>query len=273
MSETWDLLMVGLPDSGKSTFLGALFHALKDREEDGLRLEGVPDERDYLIELENAWLSLQPVGRSSHQGPKNVELTLRDDRGDQSLSLVIPDIVGEDYEEAWEHGEWNEEVVRRLTSTDGLLLFVRADDIREPVLLDVGVKENADTSTPGLNPWEPAAAPTQAKLCDLLEQITETRGGDTPPIAVVVAAWDTVAEVGLSPHAWLEWQTPLLWQWLSAQEPAVTYRVFGISAQGGDLRQEEVRTALAQNATRRPLPPGADALTTPLRWLLEERHQ
>ena len=41
------VLMVGLPETGKSTYLGALFNALKDDGSEGVRLHALPEERDY----------------------------------------------------------------------------------------------------------------------------------------------------------------------------------------------------------------------------------
>jgi hypothetical protein len=266
---TLDLLLVGLPDSGKSTYLGALFHGLKSNGSDGLALDRLPEERDYLIELENEWLSLRPLERSRHHGPKHIELPLRDEQTHRSFVLVVPDIVGEEYETAWEDGVWSDGVRERVSRSDGLLLFIRADDIREPSLIDAQSGASSPEIDRDRTPWGPKDSPTQAKLCDLLEQVADVRGGDVPPVAVIIAAWDVVADTGVSADAWLEWQTPLLWQWLQSQAPDAEHRVFAVSAQGGDLRQKKVRAKLARHAERRPIPKGADALTKPLRWLLE----
>jgi len=268
----WNLLLVGLPESGKSTYLGALFHQLKDRSQDGLSLAEMPEDRDYLIELESDWLSLRPVRRSQHHGPKEIRIPLQEEEAQRSLELVVPDIIGEEYENAWEHGGWSSEIEVRISEADGILLFVRADDVHEAHLIDVTEKPRQEELSANTEPapWEPSASPTQAKLCDLLEQVTEMRDGWLPPLTVIVSAWDAVASDGLAPEAWLDWKTPLLSQWLQAQSPDLTYRVFGISAQGGDIREEVVRTELAKNADSRPLPEGADSLTGPIRWLLSK---
>jgi hypothetical protein len=262
------VLMVGLPETGKSTYLGALFNLLKDDGFEGIRLQALPAERDYLMEIERAWLSLEPLPRSSHQAPKNVEFSLLLSEPPRMLALQIPDIVGETYKNAYEYGQWDEPLETLIHDASGLLLFIRADTIAIPELIRI----DTDQPTHGngsTQPWRAELSPTQAVISDLLEQVSALREGSVPPLAVLISAWDTVAQHGLTPPEWLAWQLPLLYQWLSARTPHVTAHVFGVSAQGGELLDENVRKRLASNAAQRPVPANGDPLTAPLRWLLE----
>ncbi len=264
MNSSHELLLVGLPASGKSTFLAALFHHLQ-RGTRGLRLTAMPDERDYLIELEKEWLSLRPLSRSQLHAPKRVLLSVSEDSTGRQMVFDVPDVVGEVYEAAWEQGTWNEEVRDRVLTCTGLVLFVRADDVRRAELIDVTV-----SGTMGERDelaWDPQMAPTQAKLCDLLEQISRLRDTALPSLAVVVSAWDAVAEEGVSPSQWLEWELPLLSQWLHGRSPKLEFSVFGISAQGGDVHDDAVRRALAREACDRPVPVGGVEVVAPLLWL------
>ncbi len=262
------VLMVGLPSTGKSTYLGAMFNILKDDGTDGMRLEALPEERDYLVEIEHAWLSLKPLARSSLSGPRKVTLSLLLDEPVRSLSLNIPDVVGETYMHAYENGHWADGLHDLVDGASGLLVFIRADTITQPELISIGhPPQMADSSEP--QPWQPEYSPTQAIICDLLEQIAALRGEVIPPIAILISAWDAVAEHGLTPDAWLQWQLPLLAQWLQARVPQIGTRVFGVSAQGGELDDDAVRQQLGQDATHRPVPPNGDTIIEPLRWLLE----
>ena len=122
------LLMIGLPESGKSTYLAALFHTLRQDDARPLKLRELPDEREYLIGLESKWLALEPIRHSAHVGPKRVVMPITDANG-AALELDIPDVNGEEFQYAWEHGGFNEPVVELLTDAAGLLLFVRANAV------------------------------------------------------------------------------------------------------------------------------------------------
>jgi Double-GTPase 1 len=262
------VLMVGLPETGKSTYLGALFNTLKDDGAEGIRLQALPAERDYLMEIERAWLSLKPLARSSHQAPKDVEFSLLLSEPPRTLTLQIPDIVGETYKNAYEYGQWDESLEALIHDAGGLLLFIRADTIVVPELISIDTKRPPHGSG-SPQPWRAELSPTQAVICDLLEQVSSLREGSVPPLAVLISAWDTVAEHGLTPSEWLTWQLPLFAQWLSTRTPHITAHVFGVSAQGGELLNEDIRKRLASDAAQRPVPANGDPLTAPLRWLLE----
>src|SRR4051812_36798568 len=104
------LLMIGLPESGKSTYLAALFHTLRQDDAHPLKLRELPDEREYLIGLESKWLALEPIRHSAHVGPKRVVMPIATADG-SSLDLDIPDVNGEEFQYAWEHGGFNEAVI------------------------------------------------------------------------------------------------------------------------------------------------------------------
>lgn len=258
--------MVGLPASGKSTYLGALYHSLAGSSDGSLRLARAPDDREYLLDLERRWLALKPLERSRHRGAKNVQIPIVAADNTQSV-LAIPDVVGEAYLEAWLHGGKDEGLLEWLRRADGILLFIRSDNLIEATLISVETVTRA--STEKSKRWDAAATPTQGVICDLLEQIAEARSGDLPPIAVVISAWDAAAGQNLSPQAWLNWRTPLLDQWLRANEVEVPFRVFGVSAQGGDLGDEAVRRRLASRIEDRPMPKNGSPIMAPLEWLLD----
>ena len=256
------ITIVGLPESGKSTFLGALFHEVQLEDNQRLRLASLPDERDYLIELESAWLSLRSPERN-RTGPKEVELTLIRDGGGRAV-LDLPDIAGEEHQHAWEHGGWEPNLADRLATTEVILLFVRADRVEPPQLI-------GEADAPRISQtheWDPEESPTQAVLCDLLEQLVELRQGSLPPLALVLSAWDRAADDGFPPRRWLSWRLPLLDQWLRTNCTAA-FEVFGLSAQGGAIDDEAARLELARSVERRPVPPNGSDLLSPIEWALD----
>jgi hypothetical protein len=256
------LAMVGLHDSGKTTYVAAAFHTLKVAARETLSLRELPEDREYLLDLEERWLNLEPVGHSARGAPRAIELPLQSSTLGE-VELTIPDVSGEHFDHAWESGEWDPEVLELVKAAAGIMLFVRANDVASPRLIEVG-GHKPDEAQGGKRPWSPVMAPTQAKLVDLVEQIWELRGGVLPRLAVVIAAWDTVPEI--EPDDWLEWRVPLLAQWLTANTPEVEWRAFGVTAQGGELDAEGVERLQHQDRVERT--GGPDKLLAPLEWLL-----
>jgi len=117
-------------------------------------------------------------------------------------------------------------------------------------------------------------ASTQVKLVELLQFVNYLRSSDKPPsIAVVVSAWDLV-RASILPSSWLENNLPLLFQFLTSNVEVAPFRVYGVSALGGDLQKdlqwlqdEEVpsrRIRVVDNKLR-----AHGDLTAPIRFLLE----
>jgi hypothetical protein len=260
--------MVGLPASGKSTYLGALYYLLRKGGDPRLSLVQLPEERDYAQELEETWLRFKPFERSNLPAPKPLDLELAEAQGDK-FEFSIPDVTGESYKELWEHGVWREPVRRLAIEAHGMLLFIHPGNLIAPDLIDVSV---GSAEQGRLSSWAPEDAPTQAMLCDVLESISEERGGQLPRTAVVVSAWDKMGDLGVDPRQWVELQTPLLWQWLASRGDRFAFEVFGISAQGGDVSNESIREELAKDPdplSRLLRGSGANDLIDPLLWVCQ----
>lgn len=263
------VLLAGLPGSGKTTYLAAIFHLLRTGSANAANLvmPELPEDRDYLMEAESAWLRLEALTRTVTASPGGATITVV--RDGAHVQLSIPDIRGEDYEHLWEYGTTADRLAEVVGMATGIMLFVRANDVVAPAFLDENV-EVVDGTTFELDDWQPEGAPTQTKLCDVLEQLRLLIRA--VPIAVVVTAWDTVGE-GETAEAWLQRRMPLLWQLLDCSASSVS--VYGVSAQGGDLSDPDELRALASlpSSTTRIAEPAVrrgDDLTAPIAWLLSE---
>ena len=57
-TESLSVMICGLPASGKTTFLGALSYSINSQEiETSLKYDGLPEDRTYLNQLAERWLS------------------------------------------------------------------------------------------------------------------------------------------------------------------------------------------------------------------------
>lgn len=271
------LLMVGLPSSGKTTFLAALYELVQDesRPDGALALREQPADREYLYEINQTWLKVEELDHSNLSTPRHILLPLADPAG-SPLDLEIPDVAGERFEQGWTGEDWPAQLAEIATRADGVLLFVHGTELEPPVKLSPGdlteSEEGANTS--GDDGWDATKAPTQTILADLLEALSELNDR-TLPVAVIVSAWDR-AQGEVTPAAWLELNLPLVWQMLTWPGRAAAFDVFGVSAQGGDVtdpaehdrlgRVSPVyeRVAVVHDGER------FTDISAPVRWLVEQ---
>ena len=87
------LLTIGLPESGKTTFLAALWHVAESEEVAGaLKLERLSDEIQHLNMIKNDWLLCQKVGRSNLANAQFPTLWLKDPSNGAAGKIVFPDL-------------------------------------------------------------------------------------------------------------------------------------------------------------------------------------
>lgn len=273
------LLMTGVSNSGKTTFLAALWEQLKsDTAIPGApRLREDPADRQYFFEIGQTWLKFEELGHSNIDAPRHTEMPLLDPNGAE-FDLRIPDVVGESFASAWEGKDWPEEVAEIARASNGLLIFAHGGKVVPPIQLPCGDALDApEAPAPGADQteWQPRDAPTQTMLADLLEGVRELC--DPLPTAVVVSAWDEVRkQTDATPETWLQVNLPLLWQMLEGRRDAQPYTVFGISAQGGDVTDpvEHAKLATVKPTHERIIVQqdgsvGSD-ISAPIRWLLAQ---
>jgi hypothetical protein len=238
-----------------------------------------PD-RQYLNRIRDSWLTFEPVGRTSVRSEEIVSLVLRDSATGAAIDLSLPDLSGELFRLQWETRRASALYANLAAHTCGVLLFLHAEDVRRSERispkLEAGSEIQASETADGASfvEWTPKLAPTQVQLVEML-QFASLLHVDPRPIriGVVISAWDLVKEP-VRPTDWLESQLPLLSQFLESNQRETPYRVFGVSAQGGDLEKDKSRLQAETVPTKRirvvgnALEPSSD-LTAPLRFLLQ----
>ncbi len=272
--------IVGLPSSGKTTFLAALWHLLDAGEVNTkLILDKLVGDNQYLNEIVDAWRKCEEVPRTSMAAEANIAIHVRQPASGKRAVLGFPDLSGESFQNQFITRACRPGYVDGYHENGGIMLFVNADrgqdgltilDLR-PILAGVDDEEQ----TGELREWSHELVPEQVRLVDLLQFLQR------PPfarrrrrLAVVVSAWDVVNDAALSPDAWLARELPFLHQFLNANPESFLSRVYGVSAQGGDVTGERRAELLRRTPSERIvcIGPATDAhdITTPLVWLSED---
>ncbi|MBV1928322.1 MAG: hypothetical protein KUG81_02265 [Gammaproteobacteria bacterium] len=275
------LLLAGLPESGKTTFLGALSHVITSGETTtSLQEAGLPDEREYMRRLANKWVSCEEMGRTLTSETDKVELHLKDDTG--PINLVVPDLAGESWETFWSERRCSHELFDYAKQANGLLFFIHSNKVIKPCpISEINALEQMDIQLKNENPngqqtehgeiWEPEKhSPTQATITDILQTLAHF-SLSKKKLAIMISAWDLVVG-NITPQSFLEKEMPLLSQYLNAGFDYPNWEVFGVSAQGGDLKKDgEKLSNLDLPSSRIILQNGTDQhedITRPLQWVL-----
>lgn len=95
-------LIAGLPESGKTTFIGALWTLVrKANSKLPVSLKAVksdlPEQLDYLKKISQSWLKVEDIDRTSEDFPEDIVLKLVSQDSKSELILHFPDFKGESF--------------------------------------------------------------------------------------------------------------------------------------------------------------------------------
>ncbi len=288
--ETVPISIVGLPASGKTTFLAALWELVcEDRVAKALQFYSIgSSDQAYLRKIVEVWRSAKEQGRTELTGTSSVRMTLAD-AGGRVVRVTIPDVPGEAFRSMWEDRELDHALFGTL-GTGNILLLLHGDKIKAPAWVTerAALRRTikATKAEAALQEWEPKFAPTQVQLVDLLQLVScQPVGRPGRKVAVVVSAWDKAEGEGLEPDKFLNAKLPMLSQYLAAGRDRWDYRVYGVSAQGGDYDENDRNKTNPKKgkdaerlrdvdipAERIRLVSGSEEthdLTGPLQWLMD----
>lgn len=281
------IVIMGLPSSGKTTYLAALWHLIFSREiETQLRFGGLEKgDFSHLNAIAERWREGVVQDRTAVPGSQLVSMKLQNPQGG-TVKATFPDLPGEAYQRMWENRDCEDYVANILRGGE-VQLFIHSDTIRAPqwVTDEVGISRKIGIEVPNDEPpqeWEPKLAPTQVQLIDLLQMLHRAPLNVGPRrLAIMLSAWDKASPDDLSPEDFLKSKLPLLWQYLKRNGDSWTFRIYGLSAQGGDYDSNDSRghtvseanelRALDQASKRiRVVGSGVQSndLTEPLEWLM-----
>jgi len=112
-------LMIGLPETGKTTFLAALWQVVISGEiRNSLRLVKLDANSEYVDQVHRDWLFTLPVERTNFNSNQTVSMKLGLDKDQEITELVFPDMSGELFSLQWTERKWSktyDDLVREAT--------------------------------------------------------------------------------------------------------------------------------------------------------------
>lgn len=253
-----NVLFLGLPGSGKTSFIAALWYFIfQSKSNNSLVLDSIIGENEYLSEITKEWLSFNPVSRTrlTSKG-EQVIMKVKEIQNGLIHQLEIPDFSGETFREQFDNREWSKDFSNLLDDVEGIVLFINPNDEKNmpKFIIDLlkfqrflgAVPPDKDKDSKAV-PYDPAHTPNQVKLVDFFQFLDYYKSrGTRIKLSLVISKYDTLLiedEPYPDPEIWIKNHLPLLHQYLICNHNKYDLRCFGISAQGGDYATEVNRLA------------------------------
>jgi len=275
------ILFSGLPNSGKTTFIAALwyylFYSSGNTEYTFDTLEN--SEQEYLNAISLKWASCEDVVRTNPTRLEDISIRIKNNSSNERMLLNVPDINGERFNSQFEFRQWEEDFENVIDNCHGLLLFVDPRDAKnKPRLIyhenqyyrmfgDDKPKNEAPVTE-----WTEKLAPSQVKLVDFLQMLDYHKPGTIKRIAIIISCWDVVKNE-TDPQHWAKTHVPLLYQYLTANHGLFEIKFFGISSQGGNYENDKAKLQQMEPLDRIQVTDGvtkSNNILGPILWLTDE---
>lgn len=280
------ILFAGLPSSGKTTFIAALWYFLtKSPENCSLSLESSIGENEYLNDICETWLSFKPVSRTNPKSETTVLMNIKNNSNGEKAILEIPDFSGEVFRDHFDTREWSKEHDELLNEVDGILLFINPSEERNrPQFITLENEilryfgEEPEVKPTQQEEFNLNFVPHQVKLVEILQFMEFYKPKKKPmKVSIVISAWDLVMEnyesKSSSPVKWTATHLPLLFQYIVSNENIFNVQYFGVSAQGGDYDSEEIEELMKKKPEERIHVREEDSISTditkPILWTIQ----
>ena len=224
-----------------------------------------------------AWRKCEEVPRTSLAAEAKVSIHVREAASGQKAVLYFPDLSGESFERQLSTRLCTTDYVDGFEGSGGILLFVTANRASDGMtILDVAPLvpgEEVLDQPEEHREWVPEMVSTQVNLVDLLQFLQhQPFRRAVRRVAVVVSAWDVIETPALDPAHWLQRELPLLHQFLISNPGSFEFRVYGVSAQGGDVTSDRKGELVVKTPSTRISCVGPETdphdLTSPIVWLM-----
>lgn len=258
------VFMIGMPSSGKTTYLVSLCRLLVWGEQETvwtLDKKEMPEGYENIIELMKQLNSYKILNRTLNPIPYHMQFPLFNNQQKQ-IQFVIPDLSGEVFRDLVYDRRIKCEILKQMENANELLFFINVATMVEEVRIGIQDKSaikrlEEDHGISALKESEGAELleekpNNQSAVVELL-QCVDHLVKHPLKIKFIISAWDLVTkeyeEQSVSPEGYIEEKLPLLYQYISSfDSKKISYEYWGVSAQGGDFEDaDEVLTLKSRN--------------------------
>ena len=240
MATNNEILIVGPPSSGKTTFLAQLYGRLIDKK-GKLQLASAPENIDG---IKSAYDRLAD-GEETESTPStdNLEVKIPVIYEGQEFVLHCKDYGGEQVRDLVALMEYDKTWVDRAKANDRWILFIRPSEIGHR--FDLSKKGYAARDQKEQN-IQISGTSEQSQFIELMQVLLHARGTgmkepiDTPRLLIALTCWDELG-TDSTPEEILQQKMPLFAHFIAANWLAGTFKIIGVSAQEFPLKTNEAR--------------------------------
>ena len=232
-------LLAGLPDTGKSTYIGGLWYNLQNQSTKMVMKASreLVDDTKRLEALSEKWLEGIKVDRTTEDQSSSVELRIEQKDNGNILTINIPDFSGETFRQIIEMTDskdlnsWCEEADTLFYMANKLAPGHFEDDADISGIAEDGEEKNDEV--PFFNSQIMSASAQNIMVLKYLFRRKRFK-----KMIFAISCWDRITENGIhpeNPDSWLKNQSPALYNFLKNYQP--NSMIVGISAQGLDYKK------------------------------------
>lgn len=241
-----ELLIIGPPKSGKTTFLAQLYGRLVNRM-GKLRMVETPDNIEA---IKKAYKRLA-IGKEPEPTPAtgNLEVNISVELNDQKFLLSCKDYGGEQVHDLVGLMEYDKTWIDRAKNNDRWVLFIRPSEIEHRFDLSMkgyAEKDRKDTTRVSFGTSD------QTQFIELLQVLLHAREKgmkehiQTPRLLIALTCWDEL-NTDLAPEKILRQKMPLFVQFVAANWQAAAWKIIGVSSQEFPLNTDEACKMYQEN--------------------------
>ena len=226
-------MIAGLPSSGKSTYIGALWYNLCNSNKNMLMSAGeLPVQIELLEKLGDLWQKIQKIERSSTEQNvvDNVLINLKVKQTGQEIALSVPDFWGEKFYNIIDQNN-TDEIVEWCKEADSLFYMVY--DVSNGLFYDDDTMEKESEEENDVPPLETKNMSSSAINIMVLKYLFSHK--KIKRLVLAITRWDDVTNNGNdpeNPEEWLKSKSPALYNFVKHIYPDAL--IVGLSAQGCD---------------------------------------
>jgi len=235
-------MIAGLPGSGKSTYIGALWYCLMHPDNiEGIKLVAdkmnLADDLTVLNRLSDAYKNMKLIDRNYSDQNETVQINLKVADSDTRLQVEVPDFLGENFRDLVELKE-SELVSEWLKDTDTLVYFM--NEVTPPEFEDDHGPEDDESPMPAKDvpPFSIKTISAVAMNIMVLKCLLSKK--TFKKVVIVLSWWDkntANGDVPTAPQTYLKENSPALFNFI--QHHISNFEIIGLSAQGLEYPKED----------------------------------